>query len=90
MDATVEYEREDVMKELLEEFTKEMLNEIEDNSAKGDFERWNPDVWQLISELDHHLNKLKLAMLEESPYRTTEHAADVANYCMKAHQLFGK
>lgn len=70
-------------------FARLMRHELATNDHKGDWAGWKPSIFELESELRHHLRKLTEAMLNHDRSKVTEHAADVANYCMKAEELFG-
>lgn len=71
-------------------FARVMQAELEINSeTKGDFAKWAPTMEHLLSEIDHHVAKLKDALANKDKPAVTEFSADVANYMMKAHQVFG-
>lgn len=71
-------------------FAELMINELNANEGKGNFSNWIPDKKELLREMDHHLNKFKLALATDDCELITEYAADIANYCMKAYQIYGE
>lgn len=72
------------------QFACDMFSRIKANAGKGDWERWAPPVEQLIYELEHALDELKLSLCKHDAARVSEQAADVANLCMKAAEIHGK
>lgn len=70
-------------------FAMQCILELLANGRKGDWKDWKPDMPTLIQEIDHHLNKLRRAFLEQDPARISEYSADIANFCAKAHALHG-
>lgn len=74
---------------LLREFSAAMAEELVANAGKGSFSGWQPDADALLSETAHHMAKLRAALASHDVVATREHAADVANYAMKAWQLAG-
>lgn len=71
------------------EFTARMGAELVANSHKGNWDQWRPTAAALIDEIWHHQCKLRAALLAGDQARVAEHAADVALYCMKAHEMYG-
>ena len=65
-----------------------MLRELRANDDKGDWEAWKPDAVELIAEIEHHKNRLHLALCQGDVALVAEHSADLANICMKAHEVF--
>lgn len=60
-----------------------MAKELEANSHKGNREGWlGMTVETAMGEVDHHREKLRLAINKGDPDAIKEHAADVANCCM--------
>jgi len=70
-------------------FIRQMQRELRRNQIKGDWRRWRPSIFLLVSELAYHQAKLVHALYTEQPKRVREFAADVANYAMKAHEMYG-
>jgi hypothetical protein len=70
------------------QFGTVMLRELHANEHKGDWEHWSPDEGELSAEMQHHKNKLDAALLTRDPQAIAEHAADLANFAMKAWELF--
>lgn len=72
------------------DFILRMAHEIEANQGKGDWRRWIPDSrGEAIDELQHHVNKLNIALSEIDPDRIEELSADVANGAMMIFRLYG-
>lgn len=64
--------------EIFQEFTQQMKHELEVNNHKGDWIPFtNRDI--ILQEIDHHVNKLKDAVLKNDEDLIKEHSADVAN-----------
>lgn len=64
--------------EIFEKFTKQMNHELEVNIHKGDWTIFkNRDI--ILQEIDHHVNKLKDAILKNDEVLIKEHSADIAN-----------
>lgn len=68
------------------DFVMAMENQLVENSHKGQWDLWNPEADEVISELKHHLEKLIFALETRSITGTKEHSADVANICSKAFE----
>ncbi len=67
-----------------------MQKELDANAErKGTYEEWRPSPGQALYELDHHLRKLRNAMDRDTMRDIVEHAADVANICMKIAEMAG-
>lgn len=73
-----------------------MTVELYANAHKGDFDVWRPSASHLHSEIQHHVNKLQSALHDAEKYggaenaaRVDEYSADVANFMLKAQQVFG-
>lgn len=66
------------------EFLNRMSIELEANAHKGDWNKWKPQPEDIIKEMDHHLNKLKLAFYVQDLERIKEFSADLANFCEKS------
>ena len=66
-----------------------MQKELADNfRQKGDWDQWHPSPLLLFDEISDHLTKLREAIALGNSDKVKEHAADVANYCMKAVEDF--
>jgi hypothetical protein len=66
-----------------------MDREIERNSEKGDWGKWDPHPIEWFWEIQYHLGKLQIAIKEGEHDEIREYSADVANYCEKAFSLYG-
>jgi len=67
-----------------------MEGELQANHAsKGDWTTWRPDADQLLSELDHHVIKLRTALACSDKPGISEYSADIANIAMKASEVLG-
>lgn len=67
----------------IKRFTRKMLIELVKNDArKGNFLNWKPMAADGMSELDHHVVKLRAALKEGDPDTITEYCADIANIVM--------
>ena len=75
------------MKEL---FFKQMECELLANSHKGDFNKWRPSDEDILKKIDHHLNKLKKALLEKNKSEIREFSANIGNFSKKIYEEFGK
>lgn len=71
-------------------FAELMNRELQNNAVKGSFTDWEPTKRELLAEIDHHLNKFKVALSADDHDKITEYAADIANFCMKAHEQYGE
>lgn len=60
-----------------------MMRERHRNSHKGDWQDWQPTMEELLSEIDHHLAKLKKAAAAQDVIGVREFSADLGNYCSK-------
>jgi hypothetical protein len=71
-------------------FANLMQRELDANAPhKGEWSTWRPNRRQVIDELVHHQQKLTSALVTHDDDAVTEHAADIANVCMKAAEMFG-
>ena len=70
-------------------FARRMEREIQENAHKGDWDDWTPSPVELLGEVQHHLDKLKLALGKDNRLAVAEFSADVANFMMKLSQLYG-
>lgn len=71
-----------------QQFAERMQRELDNNAPKrGNWAEWKPTPQQAISELDHHVTKLKAAIFHQIPAQVDEHTADVANICMKIAEM---
>lgn len=64
--------------EVFQMFTEQMKHELNINNHKGDWIPWK-DKRDIISELDHHIQKLKDAVENDQIFLIREYSADVAN-----------
>lgn len=78
-------------------FVRQMQGEIDANARKGLWAGWQPRPKELIDEMQHHLNKLsarlhgvKVTSANGNPCSVAELAADIANFSMKAFEVFGE
>ncbi|HLM61147.1 MAG TPA: hypothetical protein VK308_10100, partial [Pyrinomonadaceae bacterium] len=72
------------------QFIERMEAELLSNSAhKGDWISWLPDKLLLVAELNWHLAKLVQAIMDNDSSKVSEYAADIANYGMKADEIYG-
>lgn len=73
-------------------FVRRMESEIHANrkSGKGDWNGWRPDKLLLVSEMHWHLAKLVQAIKDGDAQKVSEYSADVANYTMKADEIYGE
>lgn len=72
------------------QFASMMQRELAANIHKGDWYAWHPTPSQAFSELDHHSQKLREAVIGNRCERIIEFSADVANICMKIAESFGE
>jgi hypothetical protein len=75
--------------QLNQKFLERMQIELAANQHKGDWKEWHPSKFDILSDLQHHLNKLQFAVMEDEKDLTAEYAADLANITMKAFDEFG-
>lgn len=68
-------------------FFERMESELLANSHKGDWGAWAPTPDACLSELEHHMEKLRQAFRDGLPELVREYAADVANIAQKAHAI---
>lgn len=62
-------------------FTKQMLQELLENSEKGDWTEFK-DQKAILSEIYHHVYKLQEAVHSEDIDKIKEYSVDVSNYCL--------
>ena len=74
---------------LIKKLSNHQMTELEANEHKGDFDHWRPNRFELVKELNHHLSKLRVAIMNHRHEEITEYSADVANLCAKAIDLYG-
>lgn len=74
------------------DFIRRMEFEIHANreSGKGDWNSWQPDKLLLVSEMNWHLAKLIQAIKDGDAKKVSEYSADIANYTMKAEEIYGE
>jgi hypothetical protein len=73
----------------VQNFSKVMLRELNNNSHKGNRSDWVPQDSDIYREIQHHLSKMRVAVEMKRKKDVTEYAADLANFCMKLHETFG-
>lgn len=73
---------------LQDAFNRAMVEELEANAHKGSFLLWTPTPDVIRVEIGHHTEKLVQAMYSCDRERTTEYAADIANYALKAFSIY--
>lgn len=68
----------------MKEFIKRMQIELENNSRKGDWEKFavKENRKDIVDEISHHLNKLNIAVYEKDEELIKEYSADIANIAM--------
>lgn len=69
-------------------FAEVMARQLTDHRQIGNWDSYKPGKIQIITELDACLAKLKKAI--DSDQGVREKAADLANFCAKAAEMFGK
>jgi hypothetical protein len=77
------------MKLLSTDFILQMEKELQNNQHKGNWLNWFPTKEESLSELDHHVLKLKIALLNNNTENIKEYSADVANISEKIFTQFG-
>ena len=70
-------------------FIQRMETELQNNKDQGDWNTWLPTPEQGVSEIEHHLNKLKIALANNTTDGVSEHAADIANIAMRVSDTHG-
>ena len=77
-------------------FAIQMERELQANAGKGEWSNWQPSDQAILSEMDHHISKLRRALAERyanpngtASKQVSEFAADIANFAMKAWDLYG-
>lgn len=68
-------------------FALAMAAELRTNAGKGDFLSWEPTAETLMSEIDHHVAKLRTAIAGGNAALIGEYAADLGNYASKAYAM---
>jgi hypothetical protein len=71
-------------------FAKLMDRELQENAHKGNWEDWKPTSQELLSEVTHHLDKLKFVLARFNRPAVTEFSADIANFMQKTHEMYGQ
>jgi hypothetical protein len=69
---------------------KQELLANQNKGKKGDWREWQPDELFMVAEINWHVAKLVQALHQGDAAKVSEYSADVANYMMKADELFGK
>ena len=70
-------------------FIQRMETELQNNKDQGDWNTWLPTPEQGVSEIEHHLEKLKIALATNNTDGISEHAADIANIAMRVSDTHG-
>lgn len=78
------------MNELNPKFIQRMEDELKANAHKGNWEEWQPNETQILNEMYHHMEKLKMAFVTKSLDEIKEYSADVANLAEKAFAFADK
>jgi hypothetical protein len=101
---SIQHAQEGEYRLITHEFAALMEWQLMANEHKGQWREWRPDglegVEQLMKELTHHQQKLSTAMkgvvtstysdeISQEKARVREYAADMANFLMKAVEMFG-
>ena len=71
------------------QFCFRMEAEIIHNQHKGDWEDWEPSPMEILAGVSRHLDKLKFAIGKNNRAAVSEFAADIANFMLKTHELYG-
>ena len=83
--------REAVFGQVLPGFVFRMRDELAANEQnKGDWSTWRPDRDDAFREVQDHMTKLYWALSSGDRDKISEHAADIANACMKIYELYGE
>lgn len=76
--------------DVLDPFTRMMLEELRANSSKGDRPGWlSMSKEQAVLEIYYHTAKLQRAVYNREPEKIREFAADVANHAMMVADICG-
>ena len=71
------------------DFLNRMEHEIRINEhQKGDWRQWSPTKIEAISELNHHISKLSLALYKDETMNVAEYSADCGNLAMMIFHHF--
>ena len=79
----------DTVKTRVAQFGCLQLEQLGAHEHQGDWEHYAPQDWDLAIKIRLHLDDLEKALITRDADAITKHAAAVANYAMKAHELFG-
>jgi hypothetical protein len=77
------------MNQLNNEFQQLMQNELNKNSYKGDWEKWQPKKEEWLWQTTYHLFKLQKALDENNKELIKEYSLDLANFAEKSYITFG-
>jgi len=69
------------MIEQIKDFAEQMQKELDDNSHKEDWRKWN-DLNEMLWELEYHKGKLLIAIKDNDKKLVKEYIADCANILM--------
>lgn len=70
-------------------FVARMEKELQANIHQGDWNAWLPSPGLGVNEIEHHLEKLKTALVSGNPEQVSEYAADIANISMRISDVHG-
>lgn len=70
-------------------FVARMEKELQANIHQGDWNTWLPSPGLGVNEIEHHLEKLKTALVSGNPEQVSEYAADIANISMRISDVHG-
>jgi hypothetical protein len=89
-------EHEPTPRPMILAFAVQMERELQANDGKGEWSNWQPSGLEILGEMEHHFDKLKLVLAacdsdpaSDASQRASEFAADIANFSMKAWELYG-
>lgn len=80
----------DRYKALILGFACIMSKQLRLNSNKGEFEKYHPAPPDLFKWINKNVEDLAVAIAKDDKTLVTKHAADLANYAMKAAELYGE
>jgi hypothetical protein len=72
------------------EFSREMIRQLIDHEHIGDWNQFRPGPHKLAGEIAIAQSNLLKAMDSGDADAVKRHSAHLANYAMKAYQIFGK
>lgn len=71
-----------------QEFINSMVEELNNNSHKGEWIDWKNDV-EISKEIEYHFEKLSVSKKNNDKAKIKEHIADVANLLMMLGNSYG-